>query len=153
MTLACSTSVTPWRAQIWINGKGQTLGRFATEEEAAHAYDVAARKHHKDRAILNFPDEVPVMMMSPEEGEAAVEEDVVKGLRKLRLDRAGERGLSSPMGTDRLPPVSPREVYGEEGEEGRSWHDVGMATKVLDLRVLCLSYPSCLYVSVHALSP
>ena len=33
------------------------LGRFASDEEAARAYDRAAIKHRKDKATLNFPHE------------------------------------------------------------------------------------------------
>lgn len=35
----------PWRADIRINGKNVTLGHFATPEEAAAAYQAAAREH------------------------------------------------------------------------------------------------------------
>lgn len=43
-----------WVAQIAINKKGITIGRFKTEEEAAKAYDEAARKYHGDFANPNF---------------------------------------------------------------------------------------------------
>lgn len=44
----------PWRAHIRVNGKPTYIGSFATEEDAARAYDQAARKHHGEFARLNF---------------------------------------------------------------------------------------------------
>jgi len=43
-----------WRAQIRKSGKGKKLGIFKEEEDAARAYDVAAKKYHKEFANLNF---------------------------------------------------------------------------------------------------
>lgn len=44
-----------WRADIKINWKRYNLGRFILEEDAAQAYDAAARKAWGDYALLNFP--------------------------------------------------------------------------------------------------
>ncbi len=50
-----------WAAQIRIPGsvgrKKTYLGAFRSPEEAAAAYDAAARIHHGEAAILNFPDQ------------------------------------------------------------------------------------------------
>lgn len=46
-----------WVARIQVRRKSVHLGYFDTAEEAARAYDVAARQHQGDRAFLNFPNE------------------------------------------------------------------------------------------------
>jgi hypothetical protein len=43
-----------WRALIGINGKLKYLGAYSTTEEAARAYDEAAKRLHGKFAILNF---------------------------------------------------------------------------------------------------
>lgn len=43
-----------WRASIRPGGRSLYLGEYASEEEAARAYDVAARKYFGDEAFQNF---------------------------------------------------------------------------------------------------
>lgn len=44
-----------WVAQIQFDGKMTYLGRFQTPEDAARAYDEAAKKYHGEFAKLNLP--------------------------------------------------------------------------------------------------
>lgn len=44
-----------WRAQIMHNRRHRSIGRFTTEEDAARAYDAAARDLFGAYACLNFP--------------------------------------------------------------------------------------------------
>lgn len=46
-----------WQASIKSGGKQKFLGTFLTAEEAACAYDSAARELHGEHACLNFPDQ------------------------------------------------------------------------------------------------
>ena len=46
-----------WRAQIVIANHERHIGLFGAEEDAARAYDAAAREHFGEYACLNFPDE------------------------------------------------------------------------------------------------
>lgn len=44
-----------WMARVQKDGKAIYLGIFVDPEEAAHAYDKAAREAHAEFAVLNFP--------------------------------------------------------------------------------------------------
>ena len=45
-----------WQVRISANGRNRHIGRYRTAEEAAHAYDDAARDLHGEFARLNFPE-------------------------------------------------------------------------------------------------
>jgi len=44
-----------WHVRIRVEGRTISLGYFRDQIQAARAYDAAAREHHKDFAVLNFP--------------------------------------------------------------------------------------------------
>jgi hypothetical protein len=44
-----------WHAKVTSDGQQIHIGRFESEEDAARAYDAAARRYHGEFARLNFP--------------------------------------------------------------------------------------------------
>ena len=50
-----SASCQRWYARLMHEGHSYSLGRFKTQDEAAHAYDRKAREIHGAFALLNFP--------------------------------------------------------------------------------------------------
>lgn len=45
-----------WQAQLRVEGRIQSLGYYATEEEGARAYDAAVKRLYGEFANLNFPE-------------------------------------------------------------------------------------------------
>lgn len=60
ITMDRARSRRPYVAQITHRGIGRTIGRFATPEEAAWAYDTVAKQIHGGACHLNFPDRPPM---------------------------------------------------------------------------------------------
>lgn len=58
-----------WYGKITINNKQLYLGRYSTPEEAARAYDSAARKYFGDDAFQNFPAKIITNLKSNKTGE------------------------------------------------------------------------------------
>lgn len=46
-----------WKARVKVDHREVWLGRFGSAEDAARAYDEAAKQHHGEFASLNFPEE------------------------------------------------------------------------------------------------
>lgn len=92
-----------WVAQIRRNGVGKALGRFQTEEQAALAYDAAARVIFGEHVYLNFPDRPPTLQAMAAM-DIAVNQAGAHRLRKRELERRLRRpprnggGSSGPRG-------------------------------------------------------
>ena len=55
--VTCHNGKKLWKAHIQANGRPLFLGSFSHEVQAAKAYDRAAKKYHRDFAVLNFPND------------------------------------------------------------------------------------------------
>jgi len=63
--VAFITSRKKWQSRIIYNGKNIFLGYYKNEDDAARAYDEAAKKHHGEFAVLNFEQETADMPKYP----------------------------------------------------------------------------------------
>jgi hypothetical protein len=64
-----------WVAQIRYDGKQHYIGCFVDEEEAARAYDRAARDRHGSSAMLNLPQDEGAQTNRQEEGQEGKGQD------------------------------------------------------------------------------
>ena len=69
-----------WAAKIQVNGRSRSLGRFTDEEDAAWAYDAAAREAFGEYAKTNFQDEPTQAMQARRQAERAAA--MAEGRRK-----------------------------------------------------------------------
>jgi hypothetical protein len=70
-----------WEAVIVDQGKRIRLGRFDNEEDAARAYDAAAKKYHGEFARLNFPDSNPSVTAQGRENPSLLKQIGVQAAR------------------------------------------------------------------------
>ncbi|KAK8820054.1 hypothetical protein WA538_002152 [Blastocystis sp. DL] len=105
-----------WNAQIQYNGKKLYLGSFSSEEEAARAYDIAARRYHGSKAILNF-----------QTSESGVSRNPIQ--------------MNSKPTSRHNSVVSAGDDYGEYGSES-SHLDVNVDSRPLELQRTVVIYAS-----------
>jgi hypothetical protein len=107
-----------WRARINANGREIYLGVFDDKVDAAKAYDAAAKKHHGEFAVLNFPDRPPSPIMVWICGFfAKMGEKCVKSFESCRklLKNARKRAKTAPDAGREID-ISIRRFFEEIGE-------------------------------------
>jgi hypothetical protein len=78
-----------WRAVIKFNGKSKLVGFFASEVEAAFAYNKAAKQYRQEYAALNFPN-VSEMVFTQHPNRCNVCNKLFKNQRGLKIHKSGQ---------------------------------------------------------------
>mmetsp|Transcript_43785 Transcript_43785/g.101210 ORF Transcript_43785/g.101210 Transcript_43785/m.101210 type:complete len:807 (-) Transcript_43785:322-2742(-) len=92
-----------WKARVKRNGKEVVIGCFATEVQAAHAYDQFALQLHGTKAILNFQESAktsPIQSDVPMSGKPVPHRSAILNLNAVRLIPADEKART-PGGRSR----------------------------------------------------
>ena len=100
-----------WQARIGYGGEDHSLGAFDTKEQAAHAYDQAARMHRRE-ALLNFT--------SAEAGAEAAAQAEAEGLGMLRSAVAQEASKAQY----RVAQMPPMPMTDQEMQWQRAWSSI-----------------------------
>ena len=107
-----------WQARFRADGKVINLGCFHGEEEAARAYDKAAREHGKAGSALNFPNETAG-------GGGGYDGSVSLPLQQERSGRSSNAGGG---GGDIDHPSSNDHHVGDKPSRKRSWGGGSMSS-------------------------
>ena len=102
-----------WQAQIRIDRKKKYLGSYATEEEAARAYDAEGARLGQE---LNFPEEwknVEDFEEKYEAKETSLRQAYVKGFRR-RLDKSDAQAASDRDGSSTADTAGSRDTTERE---------------------------------------
>ena len=98
-----------WLSHIHVNGTHLALGSFDTKEEAAAAFDGAARHHFKEEAKCNFDMKLEDAVSADEARREAIQTRQL--IHEGRIDLIKERAIHFKLGKGYLPEEA--EIYGE----------------------------------------
>lgn len=92
-----------WQARIRIGRSVKYLGRYKTEMDAAKRYDIAAKKYHGVRAVLNFSEMTNLSIADLEEGDKGPESKSDDESRDHQTDTSRKHKRASQIGGTPLP--------------------------------------------------